>query len=182
MGAREVSTVAVVKTRDYAAEIRALIDEETGRGPYNSRAIARDIVEKLTANDLELLQGWLLVHAEQLLWSMINERDRSTRAHARTASSRSAFGAAAAQHEQGDRETLADWLGTPFAVEDGTRRALGTLAAADLTFVASRYGDRARQNSFEEVFFRALARKVETGTVADHFTNEQIAELRRSLG
>jgi len=130
-----------------------------------------------------LLQGWLLVHAEQLLWSMINERDRSTRAHVRTASSRSAFGAAAARHEQGDPETtLADWLSTPFVVQDGARRALGTLTASDLTFVANGYGDRARQNSFEEVFFRALAQKVGDGTVSDHFSNEQIAELRRSLG
>lgn len=41
--------------RDFAAEMRAVIDAETSHGPYVSRQAAADIVEKLKANDPDLL-------------------------------------------------------------------------------------------------------------------------------
>lgn len=168
-------------TREYAAEMRALIDAETSHGPYVSRQIAREIVEKLEANDPDLLTGWLMVHAERLIWGAINERDRSTRSQARATGSRSAFAAAASEHEAGDSKALGHWLGCRYAVEDGSRRVLAELTKADLLFVAESYEDRARQNSFEAAFFKALAKKVRTGTVADHFTEDKLAELRASL-
>jgi len=169
-------------SRDYAAEMRALIDAETSHGPYVSRMIAREIVEKLQANDADLLNGWLMVHAERLIWAAINERDRSVRGKARSANSRSRFGAAADKHDEGEPEALGEWLSCPFVVEDGSRRALATLTKVDLLFVAGTYDDRAKANSFEGVFMRALAKKVRTGTVADHFTDETLGALRRSLG
>jgi hypothetical protein len=169
-------------SRDYTAEMRAVIDAETGHGPYVSRVIAREIAEKLAANDPDLLHGWLFEHAERLIWAAINERDRSKRASARVTASRSVFAAALEANEAGDAEPLGRFLGCPYVVEDGTRRVLAELSRADLNFVAQTYDDRARQNSFEAAFFRALAKKVRNGTVADHFTEEKIAELRRSLG
>ncbi len=168
-------------TRDYAAEMRAVIDTETGHGPYVSRVVAREIVEKLQANDADLLNGWLFSQAEQLVWTAINGRDRSARAHARSTGSRSAFAAAADEHDAGDSTSLGRFLGCRYVVEDGSRRPLADLTKADLTFVAESYEDRARQNAFEAAFFRALAKKVGRGTVADHFTEERIAALRGSL-
>lgn len=183
-------------SRDYAAEMRAVIDAETSHGPYVSRIIAREIVEKLEANDPELLTGWLTAQAEQLIWSAINERDRSRRSYARASESRSAFAEAAAEDEavrvaaleSGTTPDAAEraarlgrWLGCRFVVEDGSRRALATLTRADLLFVAERYDDRSRRNSFEAAFMRALSKKVRNGTVADHLTEEQIAALRQSL-
>ncbi len=168
-------------SREYAAEMRALIDSETSHGPYVSRQIAREIVEKLEANDPELLTGWLMAHAERLIWAAINERDRSTRSKSRATGSRSAFAAASGEYEAGDSTALGHWLGCRFVVEDGSRRVLADLTKADLLFVAESYEDRARQNSFEAAFFKALAKKVRTGTVADHFTEDKLAELRASL-
>jgi hypothetical protein len=168
-------------SRDYAAEMRTLIDSETSHGSYVSRVIAREIVEKLEANDPEMLTGWLMEHAEQLIWGAINQRDRSTRSKARTSGPRSAFADAAADHEAGSSEALGHWLDCPYVVEDGSRRALATLTKADLLFVAETYDARARQNDFEAVFMRALAKKVRTGTVADHFDEAKLAELRASL-
>src|SRR5882672_8876123 len=119
-------------SRDYAAEMRALIDAETSHGPYVSRIIAREIVEKLEANDPDLLTGWLMEHAEQLIWGAINTRDRSARSSARTSGPRSAFADAAAEHEAGSTEALGHWLGCRYVVEDGSRRVLAELTKADL--------------------------------------------------
>ncbi len=168
-------------SRDFAAEMRALIDTETSHGPYVSRLIAREIVEKLEANDPDLLTGWLMVHAERLIWAAINERDRSSRSRARTSGPRSAFAAASDEHDAGDSTALGHWLDSRFVVEDGSRRVLADLKKADLLFVAETYQNRAAQNSFEAAFFTALAKKVRTGTVADHFTEAKLAELRASL-
>lgn len=170
--------------RDWQGEMRALIDAETSHGrPYVSRYIARDIVKKLTDDDPELLQGWLHAQAEQLIWAAINERDRAARAVARASASRAAeFAAASEDHDAGDSTALGRFLQARYVVGDGTRRALGTLTQEDLLFVAGSYTDRARSNAFEAAFFRALARKVRSGTVADHFTEEQITVIRNSMG
>lgn len=167
--------------RDYAADMRAVIDAETSHGPYVSRVIAREIVEKLTVNDPELLDGWLHAQAEQLIWSAINTVDRSVRASARSSASRSAFADAAAEHDDGDSTALGRFLVARYVVEDGTRRELATLTKADLLFVADTYDARAKANAFEAAFMRALAKKVRNGTVADHFDEVKIAELRASL-
>jgi hypothetical protein len=168
--------------RDFAAEMRAVIDAETSHGPYVSRVIAREIVEKLEANDAELLDGWLREHAEQLVWQAINDRDRSMRSSARATSSRSAFAAAANAAEGGDGQALGRFLSCPYVTEDGSRLRLAELTHADLLFVAKGYDAQSKQAAMEAAFFAALARKVRKGTVADHFTEERIAELRRSLG
>ena len=167
--------------RDWAAEMRAFIDAETSHGPYVSRRIARDIVDKLTATDAELLSGWLYAQAEQLIWAAINERDRSGRAAARANAARSAFARASDEHDAGDSTALGQFLQARYVVQDGSRRELGTLTQADLRFVAKTYADRARSNAFEAAFFRALARRVNSGTVADHFTEEQIMLIRDSI-
>ena len=169
-----------MSTRDYVGEMRALVDKETARGPYGP-GIAKEIADTLTANDLDLLSGYLLAQAPQIIWQMIIDRDRSKRAHARTADPRSAFAAAAAEHERGNPAPLREWLDCAYAVEDGSRRTLATLTKDDLCFVATGYEDRSKANAFEAVFFRAIAKRCPTGTVADHFSEEQIAELRRRL-
>jgi len=63
----------MTEERDYAAEMRAVIDSETSHGPYVSRQAAADIVEKLRANDPHLLDGWLsqpaaLFHVYDARW------------------------------------------------------------------------------------------------------------------
>ena len=166
--------------RDYTADMRVVIDAETSHGQYVSRVVAREIVEKLTVNDPDLLTGWLHGHAEELIWGQINTIDRSVRASARY-KSRSAFASAAAEHAEGDSTALGHFLTARYVIEDGTRCALADLTAADLNFVAESYESRAKQNAFEAAFMRALAKKVRKGTVADHFTEAKIAELRRSI-
>lgn len=168
-------------SRDYVGEMRALIDQETGTGPYVSRQVAAQIMEKLAATDPDLLDGWLHAQAETILWQAINDRDRSLRAHARATSGRSVFAANAEAHEAGDTAALSRWLATPFAVADGYRKRLGDMDKHDLRFAAEAYEVRAEQNRLTASFLIALARKVRRGTVADHYTEDQLAAMWNSL-
>jgi hypothetical protein len=175
--------VSLLDDGNWNAKMRAVIDAATADGPYVSRHVARDIVVRLTAEDPELLDGWLHDQAEQLIWAAINERDRAARAAARISASRAGtFAEAADEYQAGDPTKLNKFLKARYVVWDGTRRELATLAHDDLLFVANQYATRSKSNAFEAAFFHALARRVRTGTVKDYFTEEQITALRNSLG
>lgn len=168
--------------RDFAAEMRRTIDESAGQGDYLPRQLATEIVEKLRANDPELLAGWLDAQAEHFVWQMINDRDRSTRAHARSTSRANAFGDAAKAHKSGNGAPLRDFLALRFTVADGHRRALASLTAADLMFVGDSYERRERDNSLMKTLMRALAKKVGKRTVGDCYSNEQLCAMFDSFG
>lgn len=168
-------------SRNYVIEMRAIVDQEA-TGEYVSATIAAQIVEKLTLTDPDLLTGWLTAQAPALIRAAINERDRSRRTHARTAHPRSVFHDAAEQHEEGDSAPLAGLLQTHYVVDaTDLRKPLGDMNADDLCFVSSDYYRRSQTLALESAFFAALARKVGSGTVADHFTEDQLHEMRRSL-
>lgn len=167
--------------RNYAAEMRAIIDAETAGTSYSSPVVAEHIVTKLRATDPDLLDGWLHSQAEFFIRHAINLRDCSTRTHARTAARRQAFGSDAKRHAGGESTAMVAWLNVPFAVEDGTRKRLGDLTADDLTFVADTYDSRARENAMTAAFLRALRKRVGRKTVADHFTDEQLNRMWLSL-
>lgn len=167
--------------RDFIAEMRAIIDAETASGPYVSPLVAEHIVEKLRANDPDLLDGWLHVQAVSFVRHAINLRDCSKRTHARTATRRGVFAKAVEEHEAGNSEPLVVWLNVPFPMEDGSRKPLADLTSADLKFVAAAYEHRANENAMTAAFMRKLAAKVGKGTVGEKFTDEQLAAMWNSL-
>jgi hypothetical protein len=175
--------------RDYAKDMRAVIDEASEAGPYLPKRLATEIVEKLRANDLDLLEGWLSDQAEHFIWQAINDRDRSARSHAAATRDRTAFkeaaeafeGAQMAAHAGGAGNKLRDFLSMRFTVSDGSRRALATLTGADLMYVGDQYKKRERENAFWKVFAYSLAKKVGDGTVGDHFTNGQLSAMFSSI-
>jgi len=170
-----------MEDRNYVQQMRDLIDQEAV-GEYVSGVVAAEIVGKLKANDPDLLIGWLGAQAIALVHQAINERDRSRRTHARTAAPRSVFSAAAERHERGDVQPLYRLLDTHYAVnQENLRKPLANMNGGDLEFVSARYQERATDAAMEAAFFAALARKVGTGTVAEHFTEEQLRTMRASL-
>jgi hypothetical protein len=168
-------------SRDYAADMRAVIDAETSQGPYSSPVVAAHIVEKLQATDPDLLNGWLHAQAVNFIRHAINLRDCAVRTHTRTAARRSVFAADSRAHEAGDESALSGWLGVVHVVEDGSRKRLAEMTKNDLGYVADDYGRRAAENALAESFLRALARKVGRGKVSDHFTDQQLTELWQSI-
>lgn len=168
-------------SRDYAAEMRALIDKEA-TGTYASPLVARDIVEKLRANDPELLQGWLDDQAVNFVRHAINLRDSGTRTHNRVTASRSVFRKAAEAAEAGDDEELrTHFLNEVYVIGNGMRAPLRDMAADDLVFAADSFAKRAKDNVMREAFLRALARKVRNRRVGDVFDEEKLASLWRSI-
>lgn len=167
--------------RDYAAEMRAAIDAETSGGPYISAVVAAHIVEKLMATDPDLLDGWLHAGAANFIRLSINHRDSSQRTHARMTAGRSVFRRAAEDYQEGDDEALANFLGTVYVVENGSRVRLGEMHKPDLLFAADAYQSRAAENALQEAFLRALARKVGNRRVSDMFDDEKLAAMWTSL-
>jgi hypothetical protein len=167
-------------TRDYAAEMRAVIDAEA-TGTYVPGVIAAAIVEKLREVDPDLLIGWLDFQAETFVRQAINNRDNSQRTAARHARPGSVFAADAAAAEAGQPERLTGWLTTRFTVEDGSRKPLAEMDRDGLLFASDTYEARARDNRLTAAFLKAISRKVKTGVVADHFTDEQLSTMWTSL-
>lgn len=167
--------------RDYATDMRQILDHATAEGPYVPRVVASEIVEKLRIADPELLDGWLHAQAEHFVWQAINDRDRSVRAATRHRAKRQEFGSAVSAHEQGEPGSLRKYLDMPFSVGDGSRKRLASLAHDDLQFVGQTYRRRATDNALMEAFFTALAKKVKTGTVADHYSEDQVAAMFTSV-
>lgn len=168
-------------TRNYAAEMRALIDAETAGGPYVSAQVAERIVEKLTATDTDLLSGWLHAQAVQILRVAINQRDCSQRTHARMTASRSVFRNAAQAAEAGDTEELGSFLATVYVIEDGSRVRLAEMRKPELLFVAEDYGRRAADSLLQEAFLRALAKKVGQRKVSDVYDEDKLSALWLSI-
>lgn len=167
--------------RDFAAEMRQVIDQHTADGPYLPPIAASEVVEKLRANDPDLLDGWLHAQADRFVWQAINDRDRSRRSHVAQTAQRSAFGKAASEHADGNRTALRAFLDSPYTVQDGSRRRLADLRHEDLVYVAERYDARARENAMRAAFMTALSKKVKRGVVADHFTEEKLTAMWQSL-
>ena len=178
------SPPAVVEGRDYFAEMREFIDAHLDQGPFISNIAAAEIVEKLRANDPDLLYGWLSAHAVQIVRKTIQEIDHSRRSSAKVQATRSVFAAAAEKAEHGDASDLeqfrSGWLDTRFVVE-GQRRLLSDLTGTEVLKVAESYHDRAQQNLTEEAFMRAIAKRVGKRKVGDVFSNETLNRLRQSI-
>lgn len=168
-------------SRNYAVEMRAIIDAETAVGSYVSATVAEHIAEKLRATDPELLAGWLDAQAVNFIRHAINLRDCSQRTHARHMAGRSVFKAATDAAEAGDAEPLGVWLQTVYVVEDGSRMRLSEMRSPELLFVADDYGRRAADAQLQEAFLRALAKKVGRRKVSDVYDETKLATLWQSI-
>jgi hypothetical protein len=169
-------------TRDFAAEMTAIIDAEIGDAPYVSATVALHIVEKLRATDPTLLAGWLDAQAVSVLRDAISTRSRSSKSHARAVRGRSVFADAAQDHAAGDAAALVGFLDVRYVVDDAnTRTRLADMRKPELLFAADDYRRQAAENLLEEAFLRALARKVGTRRVSDVFDEDKLATVWGSI-
>ncbi len=176
-------TSVEIRQRDFAADMRKVIDEYRTAPSYNVAVVADAIVEQLLNDDRELLYGWLQAHAASTIGSAIRAVDAATRSHARTSARVSVFAEAVAEAERGNSEPLRQgFLQAVYVVNrKNDRKALRSMTAIDVLFVASGYDIRAQGARMEAAFFRALAEKVGQRKVGDVFNNVQLAELRGAI-
>lgn len=167
-------------SRDFVTEMRAVIDAEA-TATYVPAVVAAHIAEKLRETDPDLLAGWLDAQAETFIRQAINNRDNSQRTAARHSRPRSVFAEDAAAAEAGEPERLVGWLSTRFTVEDGSRKPLAEMQRDDLLFASDAYTARANENRLTAAFLKAVSRKVKSGVVSDHFTDDQLSTMWDSL-
>ena len=169
--------------RDYAAEMRTLIDQETARGVWP--------VPRRRAGDRGEAHSQRPRHcttAGCISTPSILSGVRSTAATGRYAVPLARPRRALRSRRRLRPTSLATALPArtfpvlPYVVADDSRSPLAKLDRQDLLFVAETYDARSKQNALRAAFFRALAKKVGRGCVEDHFDEVQIAELRGSLG
>lgn len=169
-------------SRDYLADMNAAIEEAIPDGDYTAPIVAAELVDRLRAEDPDLLSGWLHLRAGVFLADAVARKSNSKRQAARASAPRRAFAEAARSFA----ETADEAVFSPFAAEyvvdeQNTRRTVARMTAADCLFVASRYEDTARQAKLEGAFHRAVAKKVGSRTVGEAFTEEQYLTMYRSV-
>ena len=172
--------------RDYISEMEALVNAlksvRTSRPtPYSPRLLATKVIKHCQENDPDLLLGWLLVRAEDVMWQTIRDQDRSTRAHARATSTRKAFGRAAQRAENGEQGAMADWLNTPWSIGSGQTKLMRDMTGDDLLSSAEYYSAQARRNEMQAIFLEAVAKQVGAHTVAELYSNDELDMMWRSL-
>jgi hypothetical protein len=163
--------------RDYAGEMRRLIDQETV-GTYVPGIVATRIVDRLRAEDPDLLVGWLHRQAATFVREAINRRDSSLRTRARYHTPRSVFRADAVS---GDPERVRRWMDVRFTVEDGMHMPLRDMTKANLEFVAATYELRARGSWLQKTFLQRLAEQVGRDRVEDRFSDDDLTVLWEEL-
>lgn len=168
-------------SRDFNAEMRAIVDSETADGPYVSAIIADRIVGKLSIADPELLDGWLNLNAVGFVRDLINRRDAGRRTRARFDARRQDFSSAAGRFAAGDNAAMASFLSAVHVVSDGSRKRLADLTASDLEHVANSYERQAKHTTMAAAFLRALQRRIGNETVGDVFSEADLGQMWRSV-
>ncbi len=174
--------------RDFLGEMSDLIDAVLPDGDYVAPVVAHDLVEKLRANDTELLAGWLDVRAEVTMTAYISDRIKNRRQSSRESTARGVFGAAAERFATtGDGAALRHATAiSPFdaehVVNDGLlRRRVGEMTGPDHLFVAKEYADAKQTAALLESFHKAVAKKVGDRKTKDVFTEDQYMDMYRSI-
>lgn len=169
--------------RDYATEMRNLINQMTEGGEYQAAIVARNLVMRLEVEDPKLLHGWLLVHAPDFVRGLIVRRDSAARTSNRIHAARNRFTEATEAFKQGDPKPLMQtrFLSEVYVIEGGNRVTLHEMTGKDLTFAAKDFGVRAKTHAMQAAFLRALAKKVGDRKVGDVFSEDKLAELWLSI-
>lgn len=169
-------------SRDYLTDMNEAIEEAIPDGDYTAPLVAADLVDRLRAEDPDLLTGWLELKAAVFLADAVARKSNSRRQLARAGAPRRAFAEAARSFaDDGDASVMRPFAAEFVVDEDNTRRTVARMTAEDCLFVAARYEDTARQAKLEASFHRAIAKKVGKGTVSDAFTEEQYVTMYRSV-
>lgn len=169
-------------SRDYLTDMNEAIEQAIPDGDYTAPLVAADLVDRLRAEDPDLLSGWLELKAAVFLADAVARRSNSRRQAARVAAPRRAFAEAARSFSaDGDATVLRPFAAEYVVDEDNTRRTVARMTAEDCRFVAGRYDETARQAKLEASFHRAVAKKVGVQTVGDVFTEEQYVAMYRSV-
>lgn len=163
--------------RDYITEMNALIEADTAGSGWIAAEVAAKLVDRLTANDPDLLDGWLRVMAPGLLTEAIALRVRAARSVARARAGARAF----ADATEAGAEPVG-FLAIHYVVDEAdTRMRLADMTGPHCLYVADRYDQQAVTAAMEAAFFRALAGRVGARRVGQVLSGAEVERLRQSI-
>lgn len=121
----------MAEDRDYIGEMQAVCTAAIERTEQPNPLVAADIVERLSAEDRDLLLGWLLARAPGIVCDYLRMLDSASRSKARRAVGAQDFAERAKRFEAGETEAFSTWDARFTIDEKGTRRRLGDMTSAD---------------------------------------------------
>jgi hypothetical protein len=170
--------------QDLARDIRAIVDDELNKAGdvYVAGVIAGRVVARLREDDPELLTKFLDQHAIAIITRMVADISRAQKVYARHNSNRQLFGEALKRQEAGQPRALSSWLDTQYVVTTNQqRKRLRDMGQEDLDYAIRDYTERARVNTLQAAFLRALAKRVGARTVGETFSDEELMTMWNSL-
>lgn len=184
-------------TRDYSAEFNAFINERL-YVTDSSAHLARTIFDQLLELDPDLLDGWVAMHALDLVKKAVGDRHRAVRAQNRQAAMREPIlkaklqvadaearmgnlrPAAALSTELSDKRTK--FLTERYIGEDGNFIVLGEMKRAERRRVANYHDTMGRAHLTRKAFMLAIDERCGADkATGDIFTEEDLSALWRKL-
>lgn len=143
---------------------------------------ARELSRELLRTDPELLTGWLDNNADVFIAEAISKALRSARARARAQARPRAFKKATEEFEKTGDSSVFSVFDVRLCIDDNnTQRRIGDMTGNDHMFVANRHYTDSRRAKLLGDFHRSLADRLGDQRVSDVYTEEQFADMYRSI-
>lgn len=176
--------------RDFAREmdqlLASLIDD---RDSIILRELAAEALNWCREHDPELLQGWLELQAEDMLWHSLTRKQSYERASATRVNRHAVFQAAleSAEKPGGDKAEARAYLSmldTRYACNSRREhKRYGLMTKEEVTYVANTYANLEQRSRLRRMFHQAVADELGEGqTVADVFSPTRLLGIQRELG
>lgn len=189
-------TTPIIDTRDYSSEMNDFINSRLHIA-NSAPALARIIVNELLEEDEDLFNGWLALHALELVRKAIGDRHRSERSRNRTIALRepvlkAKMQVAAAQASVGNLRPAAE-LSTELNVnkttkflaenyiQDGEFISLGEMRRPHRQRVAAYHQTMGRAHLIRRAFILAIDERCGEEATGDVYTEEELSTLWRKL-
>lgn len=176
-------------SRDYVREMdelfKKLVDD---RDSYVLRDVANEALVWCEQNDPELLQGWLALQAEDMMWHALSRMQAGERARATRVNQHAVFQDALRSASSGDNQTKArdylSMLDARFACNPGhEHKKYGLMTKEEVLYVATTYQRLENRSRLRRMFHEAVARELKEGeTVQDVFSPHRLMGIQRELG
>lgn len=175
--------------RDYVKEMDDLFEKIIdNRDGYILRDIASEALTWCQENDPELLEGWLKLQAEDLMWHTLSRRESRDRARSSLTNRHAVFEEALrSAGPGGDREKAQGYLSmldTRFVCnQDQVRKKYGQMTKTEVLFVANTYGRLEQRSRLRRLFHETVAEQLKEGqVVGDQFNPHRLLGIQMQLG
>jgi hypothetical protein len=174
--------------RDFASEMEDVFNRHTAdRDSYVLRDVAAKVIAWCQHNDPELLQGWLSLRAQDMIWDTLNKREQSNRLKAQRSTKHAVFNRALEAAYNGNAQPAREQMSMLDAKFSCTpnhdRKKYRTMTSEEVLHVARNYARIEKHSGLRRAFHEMVAAKLLPGeVVGDRFTAESLYNIQYELG